>query len=79
MPFIAKEFHHHSRGEGDTDRYSLARDRDSGRVIVFHEWSRRRGTSPASGSNELDLGAFLAGSGIAQDKLRALIGTLVEE
>jgi len=77
MPFVRKEFYHHERGEGDTDRFSLAKERGTSRVFVLHEWSRRRGTSPASGTDEIALGAFLAKNGVAQDALQALIGTLV--
>ena len=79
MPFVRREFYRHERGEGDADRFSLARDRGNSRVFVLHEWSRRRGASPASGTDEIDLGAFLAKSGVAQDALQALIGTLVSE
>jgi hypothetical protein len=79
MPFVTKEFYHRERGVDNMDRYSLARDRGTGRVFIFHEWSRHRGSSPATGTNEIELGVFLGGSGAAQDRLHTLIGTLVEE
>ena len=79
MPFVRREFYYQGRGAGDEDRYSLARDRGTGRVFVFHEWSRRRGQAVAEGTAEIELGAFFTRGGEASDKLRDLIGTLVQE
>jgi len=79
MPVISKEFASHRHGMGDKDRYLLARDTETGRVFIVHEWSHWRGQATASGTTEVELGTFLATGGMAQDSLRTLIGTLVVE
>jgi hypothetical protein len=79
MPTTSKEFSHYEHGMGDEDWHSLARDSETGRVFIIHKWSHRHGQTLASGIIEIDLGAFLAMDGIAQDRLRHMIGTLVTE
>jgi hypothetical protein len=64
---------------GDEDWYYLARDTEIGRVFVYHEWSHRRGQSHAGGNEDIELDAFLRHQGMAQDHLRALIGSLAVE
>jgi hypothetical protein len=79
MPVISKEFAWHRHGMGDEDRYLLARDTENRRVFIVHQWSHRRGQATASGTTEVELGTFLAVGGMAQDRLRTLIGTLIVE
>jgi hypothetical protein len=79
MSVISKEFASHMHGMEDEDRYFLARDTETGRVFIVHKWSHRRGQTTASGTTEVELGASLAMGGMAQDRSRTLIGTLVVE
>jgi hypothetical protein len=57
------------------DRWSLARDADSGRVFVRHEPNLPSGGQAA----DIEIGAFLiaAGNGPEKQELLRLIGTLV--
>jgi hypothetical protein len=57
------------------DRWSLARDRDTGRVFVRHEPNLPSGGQVA----DIDIGAFLiaAGNGPEKQELLRVIGTLV--
>lgn len=67
-----------SEGLGDEDWYYLAHDAGNGRIFVMHDWSRTHGDGFAPGSEDLELHVFLAETGPAQDKLRALIATLAD-
>lgn len=78
MAVVTKEFHRHERGMGDEHWYRLARDTETGRVYIQHEWSVRDGGGYTSGESEMSIAEFLGtGGGTRQDKLLALIGTLV--
>ena len=77
MAILRKQFHSHEVGMGDEDWLYLVRDTDSGRVFIYHEWSRRKGQGHEGGNEEIELDAFLSGSGTAQSRLKELIGTLV--
>jgi hypothetical protein len=48
-------------------------------IFILHEWLHRRGQAVAYGKVEIELDAFFAMHGAAQDKLHQLIDTLVEE
>ncbi len=63
-------------GMGDEDWYYLARDTETGRVFVYHEWSHRKGQTREGGNEDIELDAFLQRPGIAQEHLRQLIGSL---
>ena len=78
VEIVKRQFHRHERGRGDEDFYYLARDAESGRVFVYHEWSHRRGDGYEPGNAHIELGAFLNGQGTAQQRRLHLIGTLVE-
>jgi hypothetical protein len=77
MAVLKRQFFSHERGLGDEDFYYLARNAETGKVFVFHEWSHKRGNGFEPGATHIELDAFLVHRGTAQDKLRALIGTLV--
>ncbi len=78
MAFAKRLFLQHGHGVGDEDRYYLARDTDTGRVFVHHQWLRRRGDGFAPGNADIELDVFLAGQGAARAELLRLIGSLVE-
>ena len=61
---------------GDEDWYYLARDTDTGRVFVFHEWSHRKGQAYEGGNEDIELATYLQQPGTAQQRLVELIGTL---
>jgi hypothetical protein len=79
MAIVSKPFSTHEHGMGDQDRYSLVRDTQTGHIFILHEWLHRRGQAVAYGKVEIELDAFFAMHGAAQDKLHQLIDTLVEE
>lgn len=64
------------RSAPDGDRWLLCHDLDSGRVFVRHEPNASSGGQSA----DIDLGAFLIGSGDGPEKqqLLRLIATLVK-
>ncbi len=68
-----------AQGLGNEDWFYLARDAETGRTFVMHEWSRLNGNGLQPGSADIDLEVFLSGAGAAQDMLRELIGTLATE
>ena len=73
-PFFQRE------GErGGEDWYALARDAATGRLFVQHDWSHRRGAAFAGGRHEIELEAFLAQDGPAQDALRGRTDALMTE
>lgn len=76
MAILKRRFSSADLGMGDEDWYYLARDTETGRVFVYHEWSHRKGQAHEGGSEDIDLDAFLHRPGIAQDHLRQLIGSL---
>jgi hypothetical protein len=58
------------------DRWFLARDSSSGRMLVVHEPNLASGGKPS----QMEIGAFLArGRGPEQQELLRLIETLVED
>jgi hypothetical protein len=77
MPILKKQFYSHEVGMGNEDWLYLARDTDSGRVFVYHDWSHRKGRTYASGNEDIELDVFLSSSGTAQIRLKELIGTLI--
>jgi hypothetical protein len=77
MAILKRSFHSHEVGMGDEDWFYLARDTDSGRVFVYHEWSHRKGQTYDSGNEDIELDVFLPGGGTGQARLKELIGTLV--
>lgn len=79
MAIQKQQFHQRDVGMGDEDWYYLARDTESGRIFVYHEWSHREGERFSGGNEDVELDAFLGQTGTAQSKLRQLIGTLVTE
>jgi hypothetical protein len=76
MTILKRQFHSHEIGMSDEDWYYLARDTDSGRIFVYHEWSHRKGQTYEGGNKDMELQDFLAHNGTAQARLRELIGTL---
>jgi hypothetical protein len=76
MTVLLRQFHSRELGVENRDAYSIARDTDSGRVFVRHEWKH-----PAIGAStiahDISVHDFLAGNGLRQDALLAMIGTLV--
>ncbi len=79
MAILKRLFHRHERGMGNEDWWYLARDTETGAVFVYNEWSYREKNGYEPGSAHIDLDAFLLKRGTAQDRLRELIGTLVED
>ena len=81
MTIEKRRFHNHERRMGDEDFHFLARDTDTGRVFVIHEWSHRVGDKfGGDGQKEIEVGEFLSGNGsTAKSNLLKLIGTLVPD
>lgn len=79
MAFKSLEFFHSEKGMGDEQWFSLIRNTDTGEVAVLHETSLRHRSGYKRDSRHIELAAFLNGRGTPQDKLRALIGTLVKD
>jgi hypothetical protein len=79
MALLKRPFHRQRISKSDDNRYLLARDTESGRVFVIHEWASTVSDSLASEFAEIELEAFLAERGSAQEKLREMIGRLVRE
>lgn len=77
MAVLKRGFYYHEKGNHDEDWFYLARDTDSGRVFIIHEWAHRENL----GDRELSLEEFLTsrGRGTRQDNLIKLIGTLVAD
>ncbi len=76
MAILKRPFSSADLGMGDEDWYYLARDTETGRVFVYHEWSHRKGQTHEGGNEDIELAAFLDRPGIAQEHLRQLIGEL---
>jgi hypothetical protein len=76
MAILRRPFFSSELGMGDEDWYYLARDTETGRVFVYHEWSHKRGAGHEGGNEDIELDAFLQHQGIAQDQLRELIGSV---
>jgi len=78
MTVVHKEFFRREICAGNEDAYSLARDTETGRVFVRHQWAH-----PAAGGlksdHEMSLHDFLASAGSRQSALLEMIGTLVPE
>lgn len=79
MAITKKLIYQTAQGLGNEDWFYLARDLETGRTFVMHEWSRLSGNGLQPGSADIDLEVFLSGGGAAQDMLRELIGTLATE
>jgi hypothetical protein len=79
MSFKTLEFFHSEKGMGDEQWFHLGRNVDTGQVFVLHETSLRHGSSYKRDSHHIELEVFLRNKGTAQDKLRALIGSLVKD
>jgi hypothetical protein len=77
MTASRKLFYDHEHGLGDEESYYLARDNETGRIFVECSRSLRKRRRYVSDSEQIDLATFLAGRGTAQDKLLALIGSLI--
>jgi hypothetical protein len=74
MAILRRQFSSSDLGMGIENWYYLARDTETGRIFVYHEWSRRRGDTYEGGSEDIELDSFLHLAGTAQDHLRELIG-----
>ena len=74
MAILRRQFSSSDLGMGIENWYYLARDTETGRIFVYHEWSRRRGETYEGGSEDIELDFFLHHAGTAQDHLRELIG-----
>jgi hypothetical protein len=74
MAIMRRQFSSSDLGMGIENWYYLARDTETGRIFVYHEWSRRRGETYEGGSEDIELDSFLHHAGTAQDHLRELIG-----
>ena len=74
MAILRRQFSSSDLGMGIENWYYLARDTETGRIFVYHEWSRRRGETYEGGSEDIELDSFLHHAGTAQDHLRELIG-----
>ena len=76
MAVIKRCFHYHEKGNHDEDWFNLARDTESGRVFIVHEWAHRADL----GERELSIEEFLTlpGRGTRQQRFLELVGTLVE-
>ncbi|MCK1515632.1 hypothetical protein IVB22_24370 [Bradyrhizobium sp. 190] len=79
MAFKSLEFFHSEKGMGDEQWFSLILDRDTGAVAVLHETSLRHDNGYKRDTHHIELEVFLNGKGTPQDKLRALIGSLVKD
>jgi hypothetical protein len=79
MAIKSLEFFHSEKGMGDEQWFSLIRDPETGAVAVLHETSLRHGSGYRRDTHHIELEVFLNKKGTAQDKLRALIGSLVKE
>ncbi len=79
MAIAKKLIHKREKGIGDEDWYYLARNTETGRVFIVHEWSHNAGNLTfEAGEAEMEISAYLEGGGTRQDKLLAMIGTLVD-
>lgn len=77
MAVLTRQFHYHEDGSHYETWYYLARDTETGKVFVLHEWSGKKGDQ---GERSLSIEEFLSSqNSSATDKLRRLIGTLVPE
>jgi hypothetical protein len=74
MAILRRQFSSSDLGMGIENWYYLARDTETGRIFVYHEWSRRRGETYEGGSEDIELDSFLHHAGTPQDHLRQLIG-----
>jgi hypothetical protein len=79
MSIARKQFSSQAVGMGDEDWFYLARDTDTDRVFVYHEWSHRKGQTHEGGNEDIELATFLQRSETHQDRLLQLIGTLCQE
>ena len=79
MAILKKQFSKSEVSMGNEDWHYLARDSETGRAFVSHEWSHRHGEGYQSGDEDIDLDVFLGRRGTVPDRLRQLIGTLVTE
>ena len=70
MAILRRQFSSSDLGMGIENWYYLARDTETGRIFVYHEWSRRRGETYEGGSEDIELDSFLHHAGTAQDHLR---------
>jgi hypothetical protein len=76
MMITKKLFYQTGLGLGNEDWFYLAREAETGRTFVMHEWTRRNGNSYQPGSADIELDVFLSKGGTPQHMLRELIGTL---
>jgi hypothetical protein len=80
MPQLTRPLYQRSEG-GDEDRWRLVFDTDAKRLFVEHEKRRgdTRGAGYATGTEEIDVAAFLSQSGQGQRELVQLLRTLFED
>lgn len=78
MTIERRLLHTHRRAPGDEDSFFLARDSETGAVYVIHEWLQPVNGRAVPASARLELDMFLSDSGPAQDRMRELVGVLVE-
>jgi hypothetical protein len=79
MAIVKRQFSSSDLGMGDENWYYLARDTETGRIFVYHEWTHRKGETYEGGCEDIELDSFLHHTGTAQDQLRQLIGSLAVE
>ena len=79
MALLKRQFHGPEQGSGEEGRYHLARDTETGRVLVLHEASQPQDGVVRRESEQVELDAFLRQPGPARESLLAVIGTLVAE
>jgi hypothetical protein len=76
MAILKRCFFAHEKGNHDETWYYLARDTETGRVFIIHEWAVRANL----GERPLEIAEFLAmANSTAQSNLLKLIGSLIEE
>lgn len=77
MPILVRQFYRHEKGNHDETFYFLARDSETGRVFIIHEWFARENV----GSVELSIPEFHSRTrnSSAWDCFLKFIGTLATE
>jgi hypothetical protein len=80
MPLLRKPLYQRAEG-ADEDRWCLVFDTDANRLFVEHEEKRgdMRGAGYGIRTDELEIAAFLAEHGQAQQELVRLLGGLFKE
>jgi hypothetical protein len=77
MAILVRQFYAHEKGNHDETFYSLARDSETGRVFIIHEWFARENV----GSSEMTVAEFYAQThnSSAWSRFVDLVGTLATE